>query len=431
MSAEHLQPFRNYEIFSRSKLLQMYEIPGGAPVSERMFRRYFRDKLQDDAIKNSIGKILTYSENGKTVSTEVSFADTRTGLESQRIDVLKKSAGKIIWLPENERDPLRDVVGRRIREALTGPNAESAEEILSVLYTARDSQKAHLIRMALAHPSIKVQSAAARLLLESPREERDRLKRIVFEKVKEGLQSPDVETLRMVSGMIVFADNPVPLRKKLDKRIKEEMQSSDINVRRAAVDMIWSATEDAKQELFELAVQNGVGDDLIKPKLYKQKKYESNGKLLRQRFEKSGSKTTLLYGTLKNKVIVRHLLPEAFLSWQKAFESFEEWKKAGFDYVPIEPIHSFRLRKSGLVDVYSGVLDLNLEDWVGVSNWHLPNLSYQLKRIDKVVQDLRIHHGHPQDSNLCLRFFRDNEGNADLKRAPHLYLIDFDQADFF
>ena len=83
----------------------------------------------------------------------------------------------------------------------------------------------------------------------------------------------------------------------------------------------------------------------------------------RKQFKKTGSETTLVGGNLKDKTIIRHITPEAFKSWQQAYENYQIWRDAGFDYVPIEPIQSFRFNNDGLVDVYSGILDLSFAQW--------------------------------------------------------------------
>jgi hypothetical protein len=48
----------------------------------------------------------------------------------------------------------------------------------------------------------------------------------------------------------------------------------------------------------------------------------------RRKFKKTGSGTTLLGNDLKGKTIIRHIEPEAFLSWQKAYEDHTVWKNA-------------------------------------------------------------------------------------------------------
>ena len=169
----------------------------------------------------------------------------------------------------------------------------------------------------------------------------------------------------------------------------------------------------------------GFDKELIKPPLYN--KDIDTEHFSRQAFEKTGSGTTLVGGKLKDKAIVRHIKPKAFLAWQRLYEDYTLWQNAGFDYVPIEPILSYRLNKEGLVDVFSGVLDLNLSKWEK-TDMFTDKLQQQKDKILEVLDTLNIQHGHAHEQNFCLRFFRDENGGIDFKRIPRLYLIDFDQA---
>jgi hypothetical protein len=167
---------------------------------------------------------------------------------------------------------------------------------------------------------------------------------------------------------------------------------------------------------------------LIQSPLY-DKQLVSEATLQRKPFSKSGSEITLLGGDLKHKVIIHHITPDAFVSWQKAYEAHEAWEIAEFDYIPIEPIQSYRLRKDGLVDVASGVLDLNLREWQELfPNIFTQELEAAREAIEDTLETLNINHGHPHYGNFALRFFRNEDGTVDLSRCPRLYLIDFDQA---
>ena len=82
------------------------------------------------------------------------------------------------------------------------------------------------------------------------------------------------------------------------------------------------------------------------------------------------------------------------------------WKENGFDYVPIEPIQSYNLNKEGFVDVYSGILDLNLEQWEKITRKFSPDLGEQKKKLLSILESKKIEHGHVHhDRNFCLRFF--------------------------
>jgi hypothetical protein len=112
-----------------------------------------------------------------------------------------------------------------------------------------------------------------------------------------------------------------------------------------------------------------------------------------------------------------------------SYEHYQVWRDNGFDYVPIEPIQSYRLNKEGLVDVFSGVLDVSLAKWGEVSGgmfWD--ELTKQRDNIISVLESQGISHRHTHDDNFVLRFFRDKDGNPDLNQVPRLYAIDFDAA---
>lgn len=131
---------------------------------------------------------------------------------------------------------------------------------------------------------------------------------------------------------------------------------------------------------------------------------------------------------MKDKAIVRKIKAGPFLEWRGLYENYALWQIHGFDYIPIEQIHSYRLNEEGLIEVFGGVLDLNLKEWSEITDRFLKKLEDQRDKIIKVLKEQKTEHGHDHDKNFCLRFFRDENGKPDLKRMPRLYLIDFDQA---
>ncbi|MCW1888747.1 MAG: hypothetical protein KIH67_004320 [Candidatus Moranbacteria bacterium] len=168
---------------------------------------------------------------------------------------------------------------------------------------------------------------------------------------------------------------------------------------------------------------------IIAPKLYLNYPELKNTRFGRKEFMKSGSKTTLLGGTLQEKLILRHMTPQTFLAWKKAFEGHTTWQELGFDYVPIEPIQSYRLNKDHLIDVASGVLDINMYDWEQLyPSLFEKEILLMEEKILEGLEQLNIDHGHPHEGNFVLRFFRKPDGVPDFTKAPRLYLIDFDQA---
>ncbi|MEK7628401.1 MAG: HEAT repeat domain-containing protein [Patescibacteria group bacterium] len=211
------------------------------------------------------------------------------------------------------------------------------------------------------------------------------------------------------------------------KRIEASIMGTNELERRAALRLIAHAPENSKNALLALAMKH-CATELVEPPLYDKDTTLNSKQIARRPFAKTGSETTLVGGPLKNHLIVRHIPADAFLAWKKLFEGHILWRAAGFDYVPIEPIQSYRLNRKGLVDVYAGVLDINLQQWLDMNGTFRADLYEQEDKILKVLRSQTINHGHAHRHNFVLRFFRKENGEPDFTRVPRLYLIDFDQA---
>lgn len=245
----------------------------------------------------------------------------------------------------------------------------------------------------------------------------------ISQSINVGLTSKDPVIRRASVAMIRYA--PVD---SLASHIQTGLNDEDSDVQKASARMILFAPNDARETLFTLA-QERLGDALIEPPLYNDATFADDKRLFpRKAFEKTGSGTTLVGGALKGKTIVRHLKIEAFLAWQRIFENYALWRWRGFEYVPVEPIQSYRLNKDGLVDVYSGVLDLNLGDWRKMAGKFMEELNVDRDHIITILREQGVEHGHTHLGNFSLRFFRDKYGHVDYNRKPRIYLIDFDQA---
>jgi len=97
--------------------------------------------------------------------------------------------------------------------------------------------------------------------------------------------------------------------------------------------------------------------------------------------------------------------------------------------VPTEPIASYRITGKGEVDVFSGVLDLSLHNWIEIGGYYLNwDLDSDSSKIESILKKNGYTHGHTHHNNFCLRFFRNPDGSVDFSRKPRVYLIDFDQA---
>ncbi len=153
----------------------------------------------------------------------------------------------------------------------------------------------------------------------------------------------------------------------------------------------------------------------------------------RHEFDKDGSETVTLGKKLANKVIIRQIAATSFSYWQKAYESFQFWQSHGFDYVPIEPIVSFRRQKGDpkKMNVATRVLGMTVADYDRLKMPWREKVFEEVAKIEKYLDALGISHGHTYNiNNFCLHFERkkDNPEEIDFDRPPRVYAIDFDQA---
>jgi hypothetical protein len=199
---------------------------------------------------------------------------------------------------------------------------------------------------------------------------------------------------------------------------------------RKVSEFIWYTPWFKKKRFFNLAKKQ-LQEDLIKPLLYNKLEI-SKDNLSRHSFPKTGSETILFGGKLKDKIILRKINPEAFFAWKELYDDHKIWKENGFDYVPIEPIASYNyIPKTGSVDVYTGVLDINFNQLILMGGEHTKSINTDIEKIKNVLEKKKIEHGHPHNENFCLRFFRNKDGSVDLNKKPRVYLIDFDRAFSF
>lgn len=187
---------------------------------------------------------------------------------------------------------------------------------------------------------------------------------------------------------------------------------------------------EAAQEFMRIAISTVKGHQLYREQILSDDKpfFDSNARIVRREFIKTGSETVLLGGKLVGQVIIRIISEPAFLAWKKAFEAKEVWQKAGFDYVPVEPIlmKGNELRayktKDGRYRVYTKVLGPSLNEYL--QNISEPEIKFRLNNnVNRIITvltlDLDIHHGHTHLKNFCVEI---------VDGKPRLYIIDFDQA---
>lgn len=396
-------------------ILKMYRVDGHDEIeyekylkSKKLFESETVRSEQNEENQNTVMKIKNeiLSHSGKEAAVLIFSALQNNDIEIQRI-----GASLVEYAPEDQRPSLRELTGKKIAEAI-------------------ESQ------------DIQIQRIGINMVQFARPEDRQDLRELVLQKITDGLNSDDIEVQRILAKKIDVAPEEAQdmLREKVYEKIIVALNEADIRGQRLAAVMVQYAPFERQVELrglvkkkFELAKQQRKFSEIVDPYLYTNgdQENESLSTFSRGSFSKTGSETTLLFGKqFRNNIIIRHIEEPNFLAWKKAYESYSDWSGGGFDYVPIEPIYSFTHEShNNRVDVASGVLDINLEEWKAFSgNTFSDDLDEQKNKVAETLTKLGITHGHLTDANFCLRFSRNENGQPDLDRTPKVYLIDFDKA---
>ncbi|MFH1232874.1 MAG: hypothetical protein V1651_03380 [Patescibacteria group bacterium] len=428
------------ESYNRSSLpeyIEMYNISGQDPINEHSYDRYKKNKeKEDEAIKKEIlNSFDPYIIKDAPKIEQAKLIEL--GFEQDDVEVKRAAAKMIQYAPENERAEL-------IKLGLEQDDVKVKRAAAEIIWCAPEIEQAKLIELGFEQDDVEVKRAAAKMIQYAPENERAELIKLGLEQddvevkreaaemiwcaseneraklIELGLEQDDVEVKRVAAEMIWYA-----IKNERAKLIELGLEQDDVEVKRVAAKMIQYAIKNERAKLIELIQKYNLENILVEPFFYKNIKEKS---FLRTPLEKTGSETTLVGGNLKGKVIIRHIKPKSFLVWQKIYENYTLWKENDFDYVPIEPIDSYHLNKKGLVDVYSGVLDINYSQWKNISNQFQTDLEEDMEKIIAVLEKEKIIHGHIKGENFCLRFFRNKQGDVDLSKKPRIYLIDFDMA---
>lgn len=361
------------------------------------------------------------------------------------------AAAQIPFASDREKVRLRSVFANIVERHLEGSDEETQIQMAKHIHLTADDRQIALHQKAMTksiavqvatiesfwqysyfHNSmplyldafdrdIEVQKAAAEYMTFAPKEEIHKLMHIALQKDR------TVQGIAMGNISYVPENHRQEVLDVMLEIINEHLASTDEDSRKFAARMVWNIPKELREPYMHRVAALGLTNELVRSSLYDDKRM-SKKRFERKNFEKTGSETTLVGGPLLDKSIVRHIEPRAFLAWYRLYTDPELWKREGFDYVPIEPIHSFHLNKDGLVDVFSGVLDLDFSTWSWRTDLFKDELQMKMDAIESALAKTLTEHGHTHTENFCLRFFRDENGNADLSREPRVYLIDFDQA---
>lgn len=471
--------------------LGMYEIPGQDAITEQSFKRYVRDKEQDQMIQSEAerAKILGQrildakdmekalliqdaltkedSELQKIAAREIEHVPTkkipnliRLGLASKNVDVQRICANKIYLASKSSLPDLIQtslaMSDAEVQEA--GAAAIDSVTPVSLQNILREKVYA-MVQKGLTSEDVDIWTGYAQMIFTTPPENHDELQEKLFTVIKKNLELGDPDTQRKSAEMILYAtmerkadlirlglsqpdvgvqkicadkiiyapeDSISSLQEILSKIIVKDLMTPHSAATQVYAEMIANSSPETMNQLFQLA-KTQLGNALVEPPLYRAQEISENS-FQRVEFPKTGSETTLFGGRLKYKTILRHIKPQNFLVWQKLYEGHALWKSSGFDYVPIEPIQAYHLNKKGLVDVFSGVLDLSFGMWKNMAGEFCDELQADKEKILATLKNQNLAHGHSHNENFCLRFFRDPQGNVDFTKKPRLYLIDFDQA---
>ena len=402
--------------------------------------------LNDTAVElqETASKIISAApENEKERLRKIVFENAKKALQTDNLETEKAALRMARDLPEKEGVDLAI-------QALRKNNLDLQKAVVGVLPAFHPDQKIKILQEVFKIDNLELLSQASEII---PRDEKgDTLRSAVYKLINKYLSSNDISSQRLVVPLIRFAqekDRFELICGALDKEdmivqklaaqearsatpdrmadlIKRILENENPEIQIIAARLLQQVPSGSRPKLFELVLDR-LGDNLIEPALYQNDQVKKI-KFGRAKLEKDGSETTLIGGSLHGKTIVRHLELEPFLAWQKLYENAELWRENNFDYVPIEPIQSFRLNKEGLVDVYSGVLDISLGVWSGITTKFVEELELERRRIIIILHKINFSHGHSHEYNFCLRFWRDENGMVDFTKKPRIYLIDFDEA---
>lgn len=337
-------------------------------------------------------------------------------LDSTDVDKIEKSAGLIWYCPELDKRELEKKLYDKINKILDSDSKDKIRIFKTIIHLPRNSLFDGLVEKALDSNDPELKKEAVNFLSLVTMENIDRL-------IQKCINLNDNELMTKVINKMQHVNEKD--RFLLIKKVIQTKNESLIAKLLIIINTI--EDDDRRKEIFGEFEKLNLLKYLIDNPLYIKLSDEEKEKFGRKKFTKTGSETALLTGSLLGKLIIRKINLEPFLAWQKAYELYDVWRSEGFDYVPIEPIQSFRLNKKGGVDVFTGVLDINLKSWEKRTDKWKDELKEKSNKIFEILSRLGIVHGHPLD-NFVLRFFRDENGDVDFEREPRVYMIDFDRA---
>ena len=383
-------------------LLDMYEVfkkDGDVDRYANALQREDFDAVDQISSLKKVENQLKYAPQEELYSLISNFLDF-PDIEIKRVAI--KYVSKV---NEYQRSLLQKKVDEIIEQAINSSDVQISRIGMNLIDYVSDDIRVRVldavyfqIVIGLKSADILKQKVLAKKIEILPEEKRPELFIVLHNKMLNWLKTEDVLTVRFVAQMLRY----LPIEMQVD--IKELVR-----------------------KFYELNKNN---PDLVKSGIYYGLDSQAANTQKRFNFSKTGSRIVLLFAEkLRYQALVRIIDDSCFLEWKRAYESAGLWKSLGFDYVPIEPILSYNKRKNGTTSCVTGMLDLNYDEWLSVSDGQfMTEIESQKDKIDKGLRLLGIKHGHLNNDNYCLRFYRDEEGNIDFSKTPKIIVIDFDRA---
>lgn len=404
---------------------------------------YWRSLLDNTEFTN---KILEFIKSGLADSnrdTQLIAAHTirylpdkekldiiNTALDIPNLEIKKKATEAITWLEptleSDEQEQLLESIKQKIldivRGGLSTPDEEIDVKIIELISSLDPIQQEEYLKWGLMKNNQKVRLACLDKVISGSFPDYSKFVDLALES-----NDPYVQYKSIELNEYLTPEERLQVKDKIKDIIEANLDNQNPEEQRIYKNMIFFTLRGKHKELLDKVIKN-FGNIAAEPPLYD--KYDIDKvHFSRTDFDKnSGAETTLIGGPLKDKVILRHFTPETFIAWQKLYEDANLWDNYGFDYVPIEPILAYHPSPKGMVDVYSGVLDIDYAHWVELGGGFHNELQFDRDKIHNVLKDQKFNHGHEHAWNFCLRFFRDLNGKVMFDKKPRVYLIDFDRA---
>lgn len=293
-----------------------------------------------------------------------------------------------------------------------------------------------LVTKKIDDPNVTVRNNAIAMINYVSEEKVIELRKQVPELINKWLQHEDFLNRYNAIGVLEFMikQETTELRKRRPKLFIQGLLDPDSDINWVIKNMFENLSEPDKQFLYGHFKKELKFLDLSMSKwshaLYNYKDSKSNSK-------ESNTWWIILTDKYVWKAYQRIILNRAFVCWKEAWEAHTFWNEEWFDYVPIEPIISFKFEwepSNWKTKVVSKLLHFSVDE---LQKWN----SYEYRRWYSWIEEekekilswlkrLGISHWDIHDGNFCVQFFYTQDWRIDIEKCPRVYLIDWDRASF-